>query len=120
MERIRKSKRLLKTPPKKRRSLCKSHPCLQTDCLAFAVLIGLFAMLVTWGSSSVVNAGYELMESRICLEKIERQHVALRMEVAQLKSPQRIQDIAVGQLGMTMPEVIYVREKNSVGRRTVK
>ena len=120
MEHIRKSKHLLKTPKKRRRFIYMSHPCVRTDCLAFAILIGILAMLVTWGSSSVVNAGYELVESRICLGKIEKQNVALRMEVAQLKSPQRIQNIAVGQLGMTVPETIYMRDKNSVTRRASK
>ena len=84
------------------------------------ILVSLLAMFVTWGSSAIVNAGYELVESRACLSKIESQNEILRLETAQLKSPQRIQDIAVGQLGMVNPETVYIRDKDLSGRRAVK
>jgi cell division protein FtsL len=60
------------------------------------------------------------MESRACLAKIESQNEILRLETAQLKSPQRIQDIAVGQLGMVNPETVYIRDKDVLGRRAAK
>jgi hypothetical protein len=67
-----------------------------------------------------VNAGYELVESRASLAKIESQNEILRLETAQLKSPQRIQDIAVGQLGMVNPKTVYICDKEVLGRRAAK
>ena len=94
-------------------SLTKPHRCLRTDCLVSAVIVGLLAIFVTWGSSVIVNSGYELVQARASLTKVEKQNELLRLEMAQLKSPQRIQNIAVGQLGMIRPPSVYVVAKDS-------
>jgi cell division protein FtsL len=120
MARIRYNKHALRLNKQRRCSLSKHRFCLRTECLLFSILIGLLAMTVTWGSSKIVNAGYELMESRECLTKIEKQNEALRVETAQLKSQQRIQDIAVGQLGMINPETVYMHDKELSTKRAVK
>jgi cell division protein FtsB len=93
---------------------------LRTECLASAVIVGLLAMFVTWGSSAIVKSGYELVQARACLSKMEKQNELLRLEMAQLKAPQRIQNIAVGQLGMMKPQLIYVVAKEESGNKPVK
>lgn len=98
-------------------SLAKPHRCLRTECLISAVLVGLLAMFVTWGSSAIVKAGYELVQARACLTKLEKQNELLRLEMAQMKSPQRIQSIATGQLGMIKPQSVYVVAKNTPGNK---
>jgi len=119
MARIHKNKPLL---PKKmeRRSVSRSHSCLRTECLVSAILVGFLAMFVTCGSSSIVKAGYELVQERSCLTKIEKQNEILRLEIAGLKSPQRIKDIAVGQLGMINPPTVYIAAKGSTNGMPVK
>lgn len=94
--------------PAVRCSLAKPHRCLRTECLASALLVGLLAMFVTWGSSAIVKAGYDLVQARACLTKVEKENELLRLEMARLKSPQRIQGIAAGQLGMVKPQKVYV------------
>ena len=101
-------------------SLTKPRRCLRTECLVSAMVVGILAMFVTWGSSAIVKAGYELVQARACLSKMEKQNELLRLEMAQLKSPQRIQNIAVGQLGMTKPQLIYVVAKETSGNKPVK
>lgn len=62
------------------------------------MVVGILAMFVTWGSSAIVKAGYELVQARACLTKMEKQNELLRLEMAQLKSPQygsrRLQSIS--------------------------
>ncbi len=117
MVRTRKYKEPLLPEKSERCSLTKPHRCLRTECLVSAVLVGLLAMFVTWGSSAIVKAGYELVQVRACLTKMEKQNELLRLEMAQMKSPQRIQNIATGQLGMIKPRSVYVAAKNSPGNK---
>ena len=86
----------------------KTHYCLRTECLLSAILIGVLALFVTWGSSAIVNSGYELVQARACLIKMEAENELLRLELAQLKSPERVREIAVGQLGLVRPNAVYM------------
>ena len=113
MPRFRKPRETLLSEKTERCSLKNPRRCLRTECIVSAILIGLLALFVTWGSSSIVKAGYELVQARASLTKLEKQNELLRMEMARLKSPQRIQDIAVGQLGMIKPKAVYVASKET-------
>ena len=113
MPRIHERKELLLPEKTERCSLAKPRRCLRTECVISAVVLGLLAMFVTWGSSSIVKAGYELVQTRACLTKAEKQNELLRMEMARLKSPQRIQEIAVNQLGMIKPQAVYIVAKET-------
>ena len=99
--------------PQPEREQAKPRRCLRTECVVSALMIGLLAMFVTWGSSSIVKAGYELVQTRACLRQVEKQNELLRMEMARLKSPQRIQQIAMGQLGMIKPQNVYIAAKEN-------
>ncbi len=101
-------------------SLKKPQRCLRTECLVSAVIVGFLAMAVTWGSAAIVKAGYDLVQARSCLTRMEKQNELLRLEMAQLKSPQRIQNIAIGQLGMIKPQAVYVVAKDSPAKNPVK
>lgn len=98
----------------------KPRRCLRTECLVSAVVIGFLAMFVTWGSSAIVKAGYELVQARACLTRLEKENELLRLEMAQLKSPQRIQAIAEKQLGMIKPQTVYMAAKNTPGAKSAK
>ena len=113
MSLTRKQRPLLLSEKVERNQSTKQHRCLRTECVVSALLVGALAMFVTWGSSSIVKAGYELVQARACLTKLEKQNELLRLEMARLKSPQRIQDIAVKQLGMIKPQTVYVVAKDT-------
>ena len=96
-------------PEKHERVVAKKKPCcLRTECLLSAIVIGLLALFVTWGSSAIVNAGYDLVQARACLNRAEKDNEILRLELAQLKSPQRIREIAVNELGLRQPNAVYM------------
>lgn len=120
MTRIRKKKQPLLPDKKERCSSPRSHGCLRTECLVSSVLVGLLALFVTWGSSAIVNAGYELVQARACLTKLEKQNELLRLDMTQLKSPQRIQGIAEGELGMMKPQTVYMVAKAQTGNKPVQ
>jgi len=113
MPRIHERREVLLPEKTERCSLAKPRRCLRTECVISAVVLGLLAMFVTWGSSSIVKAGYELVQTRASLTKVEKQNELLRMEMARLKSPQRIQEIAVNQLGMIKPQSVYIVAKET-------
>ena len=120
MIRNREHKTLLLPEKTERDSQAKPRRCLRTECLVSAMIVGFLALFVTWGSSAIVKAGYELVQARACLTKLEKQNELLRLEMAQLKSPQRIQNIAVRQLGMIKPQTVYMASKDAVGTKPVK
>ena len=113
MPRIHERREVLLPEKPERCSPAKPRRCLRTECVVSAVVLGLLAMFVTWGSSSIVKAGYELVQTRACLTRVEKQNELLRLEMAQLKSPQRIQEIAVNQLGMIKPQAVYIVAKEN-------
>ena len=118
MLRRRKKRQTLLTEKKERVITDKSHYCLRTECLLSAILIGVLALFVTWGSSAIVKSGYELVQSRASLITIEAENELLRLELAQLKSPERIKEIAVGQLGLVSPNMVYMAAVESTAART--
>ena len=120
MPRIHERKETLLPDKTERCSLAKPRRCLRTECVVSAVVIGLLAMFVTWGSSSIVKAGYELVQARACLTQVEKQNELLRLEMARLKSPQRIQEIATTQLGMIKPQAVYIVAKDAKVAKTAK
>ena len=113
MPRFQKQRETLLSEKTERCSSKNPRRCLRTECVVSAILIGMLALFVTWGSSSIVKSGYELVQARASLTKLEKQNELLRMEMARLKSPQRIQNIAVGQLGMVKPQAVYVASKET-------
>lgn len=113
-------KPLLLADRTERKQTEKPRNCLRTECMVSALLIGLLAMFVTWGSSAIVKAGYELVQARACLTKLEKDNELLRLEMAKLKSHQRIQEIAVKQLGMIKPQTVYIAAKESKPARENK
>ena len=71
--------------------------------IAFTVL----AMTVTIRSGISASRGYMLVNTQQQAQAIERENTRLKIEIAHLKSPQRIRDIAVRDLGMENPAKVY-------------
>ena len=65
------------------------------------------AMLVTVRSGMSASRGYELVKLQQQADSLEKENDRLKIDIAQLKSPQRIQRIATEKLGMVVPQAVY-------------
>lgn len=80
---------------------------LRVKLLTVVTLLALIAMFITVRSEAIIGAGYDLVQSKAQLIKAERENELLRLDIAKLKSPQRIQAIATKELGMVVPPDVY-------------
>lgn len=92
------------------RDLPKLDIALRVKCLITVLLIAAVAVVVTVRSESIVRAGYELVQLKSQALNVQKENELLRLEIAKLKSPQRIQKIATVELGMVMPQNVYYAE----------
>ena len=65
------------------------------------------ALLVTVGSGISASRGYELVAIQQQAEQKEQENERLKIEIAKLKSPDRIKAISKDQLGMEVPRQTY-------------
>lgn len=79
----------------------------KAQCLCLVIVLALMAMFKTVQSEIVVSKGYELVQLKAKAMKIQKENEQLRLQIARLKSPQRIQNIAMQELGMIVPQNIY-------------
>ena len=78
------------------------------NCLrAIFFLIASGAMVVTLLGGISANNGYTLLETQQNADQLEQENERLKIEIAQLKSPARIEAIAVEQLHMQVPQNMY-------------
>ncbi|MBP2653099.1 MAG: cell division protein FtsL family protein [Firmicutes bacterium] len=94
------------TSPKRRR-LSKPDKGFGKKCLKLVVVAIAAAMMITVQSEAMVRAGYDLVQMKKEAAKVEKENDALRLEIAKLKSPQRIVRIASSELGMVKPQTAY-------------
>lgn len=80
---------------------------IKRNYMLFVLLIAVAAMLVTIQNEMLVRAGYDLVEMKGQMAKMEKENELLRLDIAKLKSPDRIQQIATKQLGMIVPAQTY-------------
>lgn len=85
----------------------KTSSRLRSKCIVVISMIAVMAMLVTLQSASIVKAGYELVQIKAHMANVEKENDYIRLEIAKLKSPQRIQLIATQELGMITPKTVY-------------
>lgn len=85
----------------------------RNKCLILISLILFLAMVTMVRSEMVVNNGYELVQLKGQVNKLDQDNERLKLDIAKLKSPERIQTIAVGKLGMTIPQNVYFVNTNS-------
>jgi len=98
---------------KNKKSLPKLDIALRSKCLITVVLVAVIAIFVTVRSEAMIRAGYDLVQLKSQALHLERENERLRLDVAKLKSPQRIQHIATAELGMVMPQNVYCAESTS-------
>jgi len=95
------------------RSVPKLDIALRTKCLITVVLVAVVAIFVTARSEAIIRAGYDLVQMKSQALSLQRENELLRLDIAKLKSPQRIQYIATAELGMVMPQNVYRAESIS-------
>lgn len=65
-----------------------------------------------WSRFRVVEYGLQITEAGRHLKEAQQENAQLRLEVASLKSPARIEGLAKGELGMALPteqQVVVIR-----------
>ncbi len=76
------------------------------------VLFGLIAIILwsmvsgftyVWCQTKVVNLGYRLSEAHRQHTKLVDENKKLHLELARLRAPERVEQVAVGQLGLRHP-----------------
>ena len=72
--------------------------------IIFMVIFMAELLLYTWSRVQCVQFGYELSEAANREDLLLRLRNNLKIEVAHLKSPQRVAKIAREQLGLTQPK----------------
>ena len=80
---------------------------LRKKCCALVVLLLLLAGIVTLQSERIISTGYDYVKLQTDLRDMEQKNEKLRIEIATLKSLERIQHIAINNLGMTAPKQIF-------------
>ncbi len=77
--------------------------------LALLTLLSLFHV---WSRVKVVDLNLQVSEASRLLRDLQQEQKMLRLEVATLKNPARIETVAKGELGMALPteqQVIIVK-----------
>lgn len=99
-EQEQKTLRLIHSRPKLDRNL-------RSRCQIAFIIISILAMLVTVRSGISASRGYTLVATNTQAQQLEQENERLRIEIAKLKSPQRIKQIASDELGMVVPKKMY-------------
>lgn len=77
--------------------------------LLVSVLV-LLCLVKVWVRLQVVNVGYELSAARQMQQRLEHERQELEVELATLRDPRRLQEIARRRLGLTEPRPGQVQE----------
>ena len=96
-----------KEPPKEPLIRREVNTNLRNCLRAIFFLIAFGAMVVTLLGGISANNGYTLLETQQNADQLEQENERLKIEIAQLKSPARIESIAVEQLHMQVPQNMY-------------
>lgn len=72
------------------------------------LLLTALALLYLWQSWQMIYWLNRLHQARVELEALQAEHARLKFEVAQAFSLKRIEEIAIGRLGMIRPTLGYL------------
>ena len=80
---------------------------LRSRCRVFFIVFAILAMAVVVRSGISASRGYALVATNNQAQQHELENERLRVEIAKLKSPERIKRIAEDELGMVVPRKMY-------------
>jgi len=87
--------------------------------VAYAVLFALLGILIASRYAAVARIGYEITELKAEVAGLERENERLRLDIAQLRSVDRIEEIAVAQLGMERPGEVCIARGEPAAEETL-
>ncbi|MDR7522179.1 MAG: cell division protein FtsL [Armatimonadota bacterium] len=77
------------------------HP--MAGAMVMAALLTLPALVYVWQRAYRIEAGYTILRLQRDVARLRAEHARLQLQVAALKSPQRIEHYATTELGMVPP-----------------
>lgn len=89
---------------------------LRRQCFVLIIVISALAMLITARSSMIATRGYELEMMQARAASIEADNAQLQIDIAKLKNPNRIRDMAIQQFGMSVPSQVYFASEQQAGQ----
>ena len=89
----------------------KNRPHINSN-LRFRIGVIALALAVTAAvsvSRTVISAtrGYELVQTQNQAAQLEKENRQLELQIAEMRSPERIKNIATNDLGMSVPRDVY-------------
>ena len=87
----------------KRKKGKKRNPKILAACLIFMGLFIAELLFYTWSRVQCIQVRYEISELAADQQRLEMLQENLKIELARLKAPQRIANIARQQLGLVAP-----------------
>ncbi|MDR1701196.1 MAG: cell division protein FtsL [Sporomusaceae bacterium] len=90
---------------------------LRSKCLLLLVTVAFFTAVVTAQSAYIVNAGYNLVENKKAITRLDRANETLRLEIAQGRTHEKIVEIASKKLGMVIPQNAYFSSGGTLNLR---
>jgi cell division protein FtsL len=98
--------------PRRVESVAEHRSELFPYLMAFMVLLTVVSVFHVWSRVRVVDLHLQINELRRDLKEQQQEQGRLRLEAASLKAPTRIEALAKGELGMTLPseqQVVVVK-----------
>ena len=109
-EQIQKSVEKRKLRQVKKRGNLRRQPlnrALRSHAQMAFIIISVLAMAVVIRSGISASRGYALVGTQQQVLSLEQENERLKVEIAQLKSPARIRQIAITELNMDIPKKMY-------------
>ncbi|RNC72652.1 MAG: cell division protein FtsL [Desulfuromonadales bacterium] len=98
--------------PKKLEAMYVQRGDMFPYLLAVLVLLTLVSVFHVWSRVRVIDLNLEIAEANRILKDSKEEQNRLKLEVASLKTPARIEALARGELGMALPtdqQVVVVK-----------
>lgn len=86
---------------------------LRSRCIILFVVVSLLAGFFILRSGIAASNAYQLNQIKNQATKLEAENSRLHLEIAHLKSPERIQSIATKDLGMILPDKFFFATKTN-------
>ncbi len=86
----------------------KPDAALRRRFLSLFILILTVAMIIVALNDHFAQTSYQLVKMKESAAELEKDNQTLRIDIAKLKSPERIGGIAFNQLGLVLPDGAYI------------
>lgn len=89
------------------------NDALRSRCIVLFLIVTVLAGFFILRSGVAASSAYHLNQVKNQATKLEAENSRLHLEIAHLKSPERIQSIATTKLGMILPDKFFFSTKNN-------